>query len=43
MRVTLLRHVDEEIILGGADGGGGVEAAVQEATFCICWPVERRL
>ena len=44
MRVTLLRHVDQEVVLGGADGGGGgVEAAVQEAPFSICLPVKRRI
>ena len=46
MRVTLLRHVGQEVVLGGADGGGvgvGVEAAVQEASFSVCWPVERGL
>ena len=44
MRVTLLRYVDEEVVLGGADGGGGgVKAAVQEAAFGVCWPVERRI
>ena len=44
MWVTLLRHVDQEVVLGGADGGGGgVKAAVQEAAFGICRPVERRI
>ena len=44
MRVTLLRYIDEEVVLGGAyGGGGGVKAAVQEAAFGICRPVERRI
>ena len=44
MRVTLLRHVDQEVVLGGAHGGGGrVEAAVQEASFSISLPVKRRI
>ena len=42
MRVALLWHVDQEVVLGGAHRGG-VEAAVQEASFRICWPVERRI
>ena len=43
MRVTLLRHVDQEVVLGCTDGGGvGVEAAVQEASFSIGRPVKRR-
>ena len=42
MRVALLRHVDQEVVLGGAHGGS-VEAAVQEASFRICRPVERRI
>ena len=43
MRVTLLRHIDKEVVLGGAEGGGGVKATVQEASFSICWPMERRI
>ena len=42
MWVALLWHVDQEVVLGGAHRGG-VEAAVQEASFRICWPVEKRI
>ena len=43
MRVTLLRHIDKEVVLGGADGGRGVKATVQEASLSICWPMERKI